>query len=349
MKVQFGKRTIGMAEPVFVIAEISANHNGSLDRALATIDAAAEAGADCVKLQTYRADTLTLDSDQSDFVVHSPGPWQGRRLYDLYEEAHTPWEWHPQLFERARAHGLECFSTPFDHTAVDLLEGLKVPAFKIASFELVDDALLARVARSGKPVVISTGMASLEEIAHALAALREAGARDIIVLRCTSSYPAADNDMNLRSIPFLRDFTGCLVGLSDHSLGSAAPVAAVALGACMIEKHITLSRKDGGVDSHFSLEPSEFNCMVRDVRRAQEMLGEARFGSGIEGEKASREFRRSLFAVKDIAAGEQFTADNVKSIRPGSGLSPKYLSVVMGRRARFDLLRGTPLSWDSLA
>jgi N-acetylneuraminate synthase len=345
MTVRIGRRAIGGDAACFIVAELSGNHNGDLGRALATVDAAYEAGAHAIKLQTYTADTITIESDRPEFVVAGNGPWGGRRLHDLYGEAHTPWEWHATLFERARVLGLEVFSTPFDDTAVDLLESLDAPAYKIASFELVDDALLRRVAGTGKPVVLSTGMATLEEIAHAVATLRAAGAVDIVLLRCTSSYPAPDAEMRLATLPTLASATGCPVGLSDHSLGIVAPVVAVTLGACMIEKHFTLSRADGGVDSHFSLEPEEFRAMVEAVTRAESMIGVARFGLGL-AEESNIAFRRSLYVVRDLEAGALITEAHVRSIRPGHGLSPRYRDLVVGRRAALAVPRGTPVSWD---
>jgi pseudaminic acid synthase len=345
--ISIGDRRVGDGCPVYVVAELSGNHNGNLDRAIATVHAAKEAGADAIKLQTYTPDTITLKSDDPSFRVPGSGPWAGRTLYDLYEEAHTPWAWHPKIFEAARSCGIEIFSTPFDATAVDFLASLGVPAFKIASFELVDDALLAKVAATGKPVILSTGMASTEEVIHAVDQLRKGGATSIVVLRCTSSYPAPDESMHLSTIPMLRALTNCLVGLSDHSLGSTASVVSVALGACFIEKHLTLSRTDGGVDSHFSLEPSEFRQLVGEVRRAEAMIGTPTFGPGV-AEEGNVVFRRSLYIAEDVAAGELLTARNVRSVRPGFGLSPRFLDLVVGHRARRAISKGTPVSWDLL-
>lgn len=340
-------RQIGGGAPTFLIAELSGNHNGSLERALATVDAAAEAGADAIKLQTYTPDTITLRSDAPEFRVPGEGPWAGRSLWDLYDEAHTPYAWHAPLFARARALGLSVFSTPFDASAVDLLESLEAPAYKIASFELVDDALIRRVASTGKPLIMSTGMARLEEIAHAVEVARRAGAHDVVLLRCTSAYPAADAAMHLSAIPRLASATGCLVGLSDHSMGTVAPVVAVTLGAVVIEKHFTVSRSDGGVDSHFSLEPQEFRQLVTDVRRAEAMRGTPVFGPGAE-EEGNIVFRRSLYISADVAPGERLTEQNVRSVRPGFGLSPRYLDVVLGRTAAHPLRAGTPLRWDDV-
>jgi pseudaminic acid synthase len=348
VRIRFGKRWLGPGHPVCIVAELSANHNGSLARALETIDAAAEAGADCVKLQTYKPETMTINSDRPEFVINTPGPWQGRTLFDLYGEAHTPWEWHPKLFERARGRGLEVFSSPFDDTAVDFLETLDPAAYKVASFELVDDALLRKIAATGRPIVLSTGMATRQEVEHAVKVLRDGGATDLILLRCTSSYPAPDDSLRLRTLPLLGKLTDGLVGLSDHSLGTVAAVVAVALGASMVEKHLTLSRADGGVDAHFSLEPAEFAALTTDVRRAEVMLGEPGFGPGA-AEVANASFRRSLFTAQDIDAGELFSERNIRSIRPGFGLAPAELPNVLGKRASVRLERGTPLAWDHIA
>lgn len=345
MTLTIEARPVGDGAPCYIVAELSGNHIGDLNRAIETIRAAATAGADAIKLQTYTPGTITLDSSRADFIVPGTGPWAGRRLWDLYQEAHTPWEWHPSLFEAAREAGLACFSTPFDDSAVDLLEQLKAPAYKIASFELIDDRLLERVAATGKPVILSTGMASAEEIVHATSVLRRSGAADLILLRCTSSYPAPDATMQLASLPHLRALTGALVGLSDHSTGWVAPVVAVSLGAVMIEKHLTLDRAAGGVDSHFSLEPDEFRELVVAVRRAESMLGQPTYGPGV-AEEGSVAFRRSLYVVEDVAAGERLTTANVRSIRPGHGLAPRFAPVVLGRRTTRAVGRGTPVSWD---
>jgi N-acetylneuraminate synthase len=346
--VRINQSEIGAGHPAYIVAELSGNHNGRLERALATIRAAAESDANAIKLQTYTADTITMKSDRPDFVVRGGGPWAGRTLYDLYDEAHTPWDWHPRLFEEARAAGLDVFSTPFDSTAVDLLETLDAPAYKIASFELVDDALLRRVAATGKPVIVSTGMATREEITHALGVLRKAKVAGTIFLKCTSSYPAPDSAMNLLTLPMLGELVDSPVGLSDHSLGTTAPVVAVTLGASFIEKHFTLSRADGGVDSHFSLEPAEFRAMVAEVRRAEAMMGAEKFGAGV-AEEGNIAFRRSLYVVRDLEPGDRITHDNVRSIRPGFGLSPRHLDDVIGRSAVRAAPRGTPLTWDLLS
>lgn len=337
-------RAIGPDAPCFVVAELSANHNGSLERALASVRAAADAGADAVKFQSFRPDTITIRSDRPEFVVPGHGPWAGRTLYDLYEEAHLPWEWHAPLFQEANRCGIIAFSTPFDHSAVDLLESLNAPAYKIASFELVDDDLIRHVASLRKPMIISTGMAILEEILHAVGIAQAAGAENIVLLKCTSSYPAPDDGMHLLTLPALEAATGRLVGLSDHSMGTVASVVAVTLGACVIEKHFTLSRAEGGIDSHFSLEPQELRQLVDQVGRTRQMLGGVRFGPGAADE-GSVVFRRSLYVVEDVSPGDVLTRANVRSIRPGHGLSPRYLELILGRKATRAVARGTPLEW----
>lgn len=345
--VSIAGRKIGPGEPPYIVAEMSGNHNGDINRALALIDAAKAAGADAVKLQTYTADTITLDHDGPGFRVHG-GLWDGRRLYELYQEAHTPWAWHEELFAHARAIGIHIFSSPFDPTAVELLERLDAPAFKIASFELIDIPLIELCARTGKPLIMSTGLASPQEIAEAVAAAKAAGDGGVILLHCTSAYPAPPSDMNLRTLQHLAEQHGVVVGLSDHTLGVAASVAAVALGACFIEKHFTLSRAEGGVDSDFSLEPHELARLVSECRDAWLALGSVRYDE-VPSEAASRDHRRSLYVVADIARGEPLTAANVRSIRPGHGLPPKHLPEVLDRRASRDLARGTPLDWSMLA
>lgn len=340
-------RPIGPDHPPFVIAELSGNHNGRLDRALALIDAAAEAGADAVKLQTYTAQTITLDHDGPGFRIEG-GLWAGRTLFDLYQEASTPWDWHPALFARAKTRGLICFSSPFDETAVDLLESLDAPAYKIASFEAIDLPLIARAARTGRPLIISTGMTTGTEIGEAVAAARGAGPGGVALLHCVSEYPAAYADANLRAIPRLAADFGCPSGLSDHTPGTAAAVAAVALGACVIEKHVTLRRSDGGPDAAFSLEPEELAQLVRDCRHAWEALGAADYRRA-EGEAANRQFRRSLYVVRDVPAGAALTAADVRSIRPGFGLAPKHLPRVLGRSTTRALKRGEPVDWDMVA
>jgi N-acetylneuraminate synthase len=342
--VTIAGREIGAGRPPYIVAEMSGNHNGDIGRALALIGAAKAAGADAVKLQTYTADTITIDHDGPEFRVHG-GLWDGRRLYELYQEAHTPWDWHPRLFEHARSVGIDIFSSPFDPTAVELLESLGAPAFKIASFELIDIPLIEQCARTGKPLIMSTGLASPHEIAEAVEAAHSAGAGGVILLHCTSAYPAPASDMNLRTLQHLADQHPVVVGLSDHTLGVTVSVAAVALGACFIEKHFTLSRAEGGVDSDFSLEPHELERLVKESREAWEALGVVRYDE-VLSEAASRDHRRSLYVVADIAAGEPITAANVRSIRPGHGLPPKHLPEVLNKRARRDLARGSPLDWS---
>lgn len=337
-------RPIGPGHPPFLIAEMSGNHGGDLGRALALVDAAKEAGADAVKLQTYTADTLTIDHDGPGFRL-AGGLWAGRTLHDLYAEAHTPWAWHAALFERARALGLAIFSSPFDETAVELLEGLDAPAFKIASFEITDLPLIRRAARSGRPLIISTGLADLGEIGEAVAAAQPV---PVLLLHCVSGYPTPHEDANLRTIPHLAEAFGVPTGLSDHSEGIAVPVAAAALGAVAIEKHFTLSRADGGVDAAFSLEPAEFRAMADAVRAAWKALGRVNYAL-VPSEAGGRDYRRSLYVTADVPAGAVLDATNVRSIRPGFGLPAKHLPAVLGRRAARSLRRGEPLAWDMLA
>lgn len=343
--IKIGAREIGSGRPAYIIAELSANHNQDYDHAVRLIHAAKQAGADAIKLQTYTADTITLASDRKEFRVGGGTIWDGRNLHDLYREAYTPWDWQPRLKKVAEDLGLDLFSSAFDATAVDFLEEMNVPAHKLASFELVDLALIQKMARTGKPLIMSTGMATVEEIDEALKSARESGATQIALLKCNSSYPAPPVDMNLRTIPEMATRFGVPVGLSDHTMGIVAPVVAVALGACIIEKHLTLSRSIPGPDSAFSLEPEEFKAMVDAVRTAELALGKVCFGLN-EKENASRIFRRSLFVVAEVKQGEEFTAENVRSIRPGHGLHPRYLTEVLGSRAACDIARGTPLSWD---
>ena len=346
--MRIGSKTVGAGQPVLVVAELSGNHGGSLDRAMATIRAAAAAGADAIKLQTYTADTLTIDVHSDDFVVPGGPPWGGRSLYELYSEAFTPWEWHAALFAEARHLGLEVFSTPFDETAVDFLEKLDPPAYKIASFELVDDQLLRKVAGTGRPVIMSRGMASLGELDRALHILLASGASEVAILHCVSSYPASPPSMNLATIPALSRIFRVPVGLSDHSLGDTAAIVAVAHGASIIEKHFIIDRNDGGVDSHFSIEPAEFARMVGAIREATVMLGSPTFGPSRDDRENTR-YRRSLYVVQDVRSGDELTADNVRSIRPGFGLSPSFREMVLGRRAAQDISRGTALSWELIA
>jgi pseudaminic acid synthase len=337
-------RTIGPGHPCYVIAEMSANHGQDYQRAVEIVRAAAWAGADAVKLQTYTPDTLTVDCPDERFLIRGSA-WDGQRFYDLYAQAQMPWEWQPRLAAVAAELGMGLFSTAYDPTAVDYLESIAAPAYKVASFELVDLPLLRRVAATGKPVVLSTGMASLAEIAEAASALRGAGCRQLALLKCTSAYPAAPDEMYLRGLPRLAETFGVPVGLSDHSLELAVPVTAVALGASIIEKHLTLSRADGGPDSGFSLEPEEFRAMVHAVRTAERALGNAEFGPGRQESRCLRG-RRSLFVVRDVRAGQALTSEDVRSIRPGDGLHPRHLDQVVGRRAARDIRRGTPVSWE---
>ena len=335
-------RPIGPTHPPLVIAELSGNHNASLDRALRLIDAATEAGAEAIKLQTYTPDTITIDHDGPGFRVKG-GLWDGRTLHDLYAEAHTPYEWHAALFAHARERGLMVFSSPFDETAVTLLESLHAPAYKIASFEAVDLPLIRRAARAGKPMIVSTGMTTEDEISEALAAA--GGPSRTALLHCVSAYPASFADANLRAIPYLAQRFGCLVGLSDHTPGVSTAIASIALGAVIVEKHFTLARSDGGPDAAFSLEPEELKRLVDDCRNAWDALGEARLVRG-ETEVANKQFRRSLYVVRDVAAGKSLTPEDVRSIRPGYGMAPKRLPEVLGRPAARDLKRGEALDWE---
>lgn len=346
MKNTLQSLRIGESHQPFIIAEMSGNHNGSLERALAIVDAAAAAGAHAIKLQSYTADTMTLDINEGEFRIEdSNSLWYGYSLYDLYEKAHTPWDWHEAIFRRAREHGIICFSSPFDHSAVDFLESLDAPLYKIASFECVDLPLIRKVAATGKPMIISTGMANLREIDQAVRTARDAGCEELLVLKCTSSYPASPENSNLRTIPNLGNAFNVPVGLSDHTAGIGAAVAAVALGAVAIEKHFTLSRAEGGVDADFSLEPAELKALVEETRRAWQAMGEVRYGR-TSAEQGSLAFRRSLYVVKDLQAGDVLDASNVRAIRPGYGLSPEYYEIVMGKRVNRDVKRGTALSWD---
>lgn len=346
-KFNISGKSIQPGSPCYIIAEMSANHGQSFEAALELVRAAKQAGADAIKLQTYTPDTITIDSRRPEFLIGKGTLWEGRNLYELYGEAYTPWEWQPKLKAEAEKLGMDCFSTPFDDTAVDFLEGMNVPAHKIASFELVDTELLKKVAATGKPVIMSTGMATLAEIDEAVRTLRKAGCPQLALLKCTSAYPSLPEDMNLRTIPHLAEAFHVPVGLSDHTLGIAVPVAAVALGACIIEKHLTLRRSDGGPDASFSLEPAEFRAMVDAVRVAEKALGKVNYEMS-EKEQASRVFRRSLFVVKDMQAGEEFTRENVRSIRPGNGLPVKELHRVLGRKAAVPIERGTPITFQVL-
>lgn len=345
--MKIGESLVGLEYPPFIIAEMSGNHNQSLERALAIVEAAAKAGAHALKLQTYTPDTMTLDISKGEFLVGGDSLWVGKSLYQLYREAHTPWEWHEHIFKRARECGLVVFSTPFDESAVDFLEDLDAPCYKIASFENTDLPLIRKVAATGKPMIISTGMATVAELDESVSCAREAGCRDLVLLKCTSTYPATPEDSNILSIPHMRQLFGCEVGLSDHTGGIGAAVAAVALGATVIEKHFTLARADGGVDAAFSLEPGELASLVVESKRAWQALGRVRYGP-TEGEKKSLVFRRSLYAAENISAGEHFTAQNIRAIRPGYGLPPKYIDLLLGRVARRDIKRGAPLSWEDI-
>lgn len=347
MNIKINNRVIGPGQPVYIIAEMSANHNQSFDQATKIIEAAKETGADAIKLQTYTPDTLTIDCDNEYFRIKGT-LWEGKTLYELYREAYTPWEWQPKLKKIANNLGLDCFSSPFDDSAVDFLEEMGVPAYKIASFELVNLPLLGRIAQTGKPIIMSTGMASLAEIDEAVRTLRAKGCRELALLKCTSAYPALPEEMNLRTISHLAQTFDIPAGLSDHTPGITVPVAAVALGACIIEKHFTLSRAMQGPDSKFSLEPGEFKAMVKAVRVAEKAVGRIDYSIS-KHQNESWVFRRSLFAVKDIKRGELFTSDNVRSIRPGCGLHTRYLSEIIGRSAAREIKRGTPLSWDYIA
>jgi len=346
--LQIGSRWIGASAPVYIIAELSANHNQNFERAVRIIHAAKNAGADAVKLQTYTADTITLRSDKEYFRIAGGTLWDGRILHDLYQEASTPWEWQPKLKAIADELGMHLFSSAFDDSAVDFLEQMNVPAHKLASFELVDIGLIQKMARTGKPLIMSTGMASSEEISEAVQAARKAGASQIALLKCTSAYPAPPEEANLLTIPELARRFNCPAGLSDHTMGIAVPVAAVALGACIIEKHLCLSRADGGPDSAFSLDPEEFKAMVDAVRTAEKALGSPQFAPG-KREANSLKFRRSLFVVENVKRGDLFTEQNVRSIRPTDGLHPRHLNEVLGQRAARDIARGTPLSWELVA
>ena len=345
LEITINGRTIGQDKPTYIIAEISANHNQEFEEAVSLIHAAKEAGADAIKLQTYTSDTMTIDCNNEYFQIGKGTIWEGRSLYDLYGEAYTPWDWQPKLQSIAGDLGMDLFSTPYDFSAVEFLEEMNIPVFKVASFENVDIPLMRRIAKTGKPVIMSTGMATLAEIDEAVTTIREAGCKQLAILKCTSTYPAPPEEMHLRTIPHLRDAFNVPVGLSDHTVATSVPAAAVALGACIIEKHFTLSRETPGPDSSFSLEPAEFKIMVDGIRTTEKALGTIHYGVN-EREAHTKVFRRSLFVVEDMKAGEVFNPKNVRSIRPSHGLHTRYIDDVMGHKASKDIARGTPLGWD---
>lgn len=343
-----GKHTIGAAHKPFIIAEMSGNHNQSLDRALEIVEAAAATGVQALKLQTYTADTITLDVADGEFFINDPNSlWKGASLHKLYQQAYTPWEWHKPIFDHARKLGLEVFSSPFDETAVDFLEELDVPCYKIASFENVHLPLIRKAAATGKPLIMSTGMASIAELDEAVQAARGAGCKDLVLLKCTSTYPATPENTNILTIPHLRELFGCPVGLSDHTMGIGVSVASVALGACVVEKHFTLRRADGGVDSTFSMEPEEMTALVKETERAFQALGTVKYGP-TEAEKKSLVFRRSLYIAEDVKAGDILTPNNLRVVRPGLGLPPKLYETVLGKTVRKDAKKGTPVTWELL-
>lgn len=347
MNIRIGEHWVGEDTPPFIVAEMSGNHNQSLDRAIAIVEAAAKSGVHAVKLQTYTADTMTIDIKEREFYIDDPSSlWAGRSLYDLYQEAYTPWEWHKEIFNRCAKLGIECFSTPFDSSAVDFLESLNVPAYKVASFENYDHKLIKKIASTGKPIIISSGMASLSEFSETVALAKDYGIKDLILLKCTTSYPATPENSNIRTIPHMKQMYGCQVGLSDHTLGIGVAVASVALGATFIEKHFTLDRSEGGVDAEFSLEPQEFKNLTEESLRAWQGLGEIKYGSSSDKEARFRTLRRSLYVIKDMKAGEVLEENDVKAIRPGLGLPTKYLETFLGKRLNQDVARGTPLSFD---
>ncbi|MEC1305732.1 MULTISPECIES: pseudaminic acid synthase [Lysinibacillus] len=346
--IKIGHKEISRNAKPFIIAEMSGNHNQSLERALHLVDLAAEAGVDALKLQTYTPDTITLDVHTGEFYIQDDeNLWKGNSLYNLYKEAYTPWEWHDAIFNRAKEHGLLAFSSPFDETAVDFLETLNVPAYKIASFENVDIPLIRKVARTGKPMIISTGMATAGELDEAVRAARNEGNQQIVLLKCTSTYPATPVNSNIATIPHMRELFGTEIGLSDHTMGVGVSVAAVTLGATVIEKHFTTSRADGGVDSAFSMEPHELKMLVKETERAWQSIGQVQYGP-TDAEKDSTKFRRSLYIGEDLKAGDRLTNENVRNVRPGLGLPPKYYDLIIGKRIKHDVKKGTPLSWELL-
>jgi pseudaminic acid synthase len=344
--MQINNKLIGVNNAPFIIAEMSGNHNQSLDRAIEIVEAASEAGVQALKLQTYTSDTMTLDLSDKEFLISDKDSlWKGKNLYELYKQAYTPWEWHQSIMQRANELGMTCFSSPFDESAVDFLEELNVPAYKIASFENNHLPLIRKVASTGKPVIISTGMATIIEIGEAVATAREAGCKDLILLKCTSTYPATPEDSNVLTIPHMRELFDCEVGLSDHTMGIGTSIAAVAHGATVIEKHFTLDRLDGGVDSAFSLEPHELELLVVETKRAWQSMGRVMYG-GVRGEEKSKLFKRSIYIIKDMAVGDVFTEENIGIIRPGNGLSPKYYGHIIGQSINHSAKKGTPVSWD---
>lgn len=343
--IEIDGKIISNEHPVYTIAEMSANHLQDIERAKQIIKSAKESGADAIKLQTYRPDTITLNCRTEEFLATPGSPWEGMNLYELYEEAYTPWEWHKELFEYAKSIGITCFSSPFDCTAVDFLEELDAPAYKIASFEIQDIPLIRKVASTGKPVIISTGIADVSDIKLALDTCAEMGNESVILLKCVSEYPTPYEELNLRTIPNMQETFKCIVGLSDHSMGSCVPVAAVTLGACVVEKHLTLRRADGGPDGSFSMEPEEFHRMTEDIRNIKSALGTVSYDL-TEKQKKSRERGRSLYVAQDIKKGELFSSENVKSVRPGYGLHPKYFDYIVGKRANRDLKYGDALHWE---
>jgi pseudaminic acid synthase len=347
---KIGDRLVGSDSSPFIIAEMSGNHNQSLDRAIRLVDAAAASGAHALKLQTYTADTMTLNVSEGDFVIKDPdSPWYGRNLHDLYQEAHTPWSWHREIFDRAKVHGMLAFSTPFDETAVEFLESLDVPCYKIASFENTDLPLIERTASTGKPLIISTGMASLEELDECVLTARNAGCRDLVLLKCTSTYPASAEDSNILTIPDMRKRFGCQIGLSDHTMGCGVAVASVALGATVIEKHFALRRADGGVDSSFSMEPEEFAVLTKEAHNAWLAMGRVHYGSSGPREEKSKSFRRSLYFAEAATKGTAVARGMVRSVRPGHGLPTKFLNSVIGKKLTCDVRAGTPVSWELLS
>ena len=345
---KINEKTIGPGQKPYIIAELSGNHNQSIDRALELIRIAKECGADAIKLQTYTADTMTLNISKGEFFVSDKdNMWKGQSLYELYHKAHTPWDWHAKIFSYAKELEIDCFSTPFDETAVDFLEALDVPCYKIASFENTDIPLIRKIAKTKKPIIMSTGMATFTELAMALNVIEEEGCKDVIILKCTSSYPSVEKDANMLTIPHMREAFGINVGLSDHSLGTTIPTVATALGAVMIEKHLTMDRLDGGVDSSFSLDPKEFSELVVATQKAFEALGKVTY-QPTEKEVKSRVYRRSIYVAKDIKEGELFTKENIRVIRPALGLKPEFYEVILGKKARTSLSMGTALSWEMI-